>query len=61
EKVKLAWISNTADLEWLAVSPALAATVQRRADIQVIAGSFDLPFDSQQNLPKFRDLRQSMI
>jgi hypothetical protein len=53
-KVKMAWISNTADLEWLAVSSALVEQVQRRQDIQIAEGWLDLPFDSEQNLPKLK-------
>jgi hypothetical protein len=51
DKVKVAWISNTKDLEWLAVSSALVESARGRADIEVSDTLFDLPFDSTDNLP----------
>jgi hypothetical protein len=51
ETVKVAWISNTKDLEWLAVTGALIESVRERSDIEVRDELFDLPFDSEDNLP----------
>jgi len=51
ETVKVAWISNTKDLEWLAVSSALVESAQGREDIEVSGTLFDLPFDSTDTLP----------
>ncbi|MFB0508571.1 MAG: hypothetical protein ACETWT_17760 [Thermodesulfobacteriota bacterium] len=51
ETVKVAWISNTKDLEWLAVSSALLESARDRADLEVSDTVFDLPFDSTDNLP----------
>ncbi len=50
QSVRLAWIVNTARLERLAVSPALAEEA-RAAGLAVGAASFALPFDSQGELP----------
>ena len=51
EKVKIMWVHNTASLEWMAVSEALAASADNRNDIDVHGSLFDLSFDSEQNLP----------
>jgi len=51
ETVKMAWISNTKDLEWLAVSSALLESSRDRSDLEVRDELFDLPFDSEDNLP----------
>jgi hypothetical protein len=56
ETVKVAWISNTKDLEWLAVSSALAKSGRDRSDIEVRGELFDLPFDSRDNLPDLATL-----
>jgi len=50
DRVKIAWISNTKDLEVLAVSSALLDSLQReKSDL------FDPPFDAGGNLPWLRD------
>ncbi len=51
ETVKVAWIPNTKDLEWLAVSSALVDSARDRSDIEIRDELFDLPFDSRDNLP----------
>ena len=58
ERVRVAWIANTSDLEVLAVSSALLEA--RRSELEVCegAGLFDLPYDASGNLPKLRDLLQ---
>jgi hypothetical protein len=58
ERVRVAWIANTRDLEVLAVSSALLEA--RRSELEVYegAGLFDLPYDASGNLPKLRDLLQ---
>jgi hypothetical protein len=52
QTVKVAWISNTKDLEWLAVSSALLESVGERSDIEPTDTVFSLPFDSEDNLPR---------
>jgi len=52
ETVKVAWISNTKDLEWLALSSALLESVGERSDIEAADTVFSLPFDSEDNLPR---------
>lgn len=53
ERVRVAWISNTRDLEWLAVSEALLESLgQDKTDL------FDLPCDAEGNLPKLTDFQQ---
>lgn len=55
ERVRVAWISNTKDLEWLAVSSALLESLkQDEADL------FDLPFDADGNLSKLKDFHQKL-
>ncbi len=56
ERVRVAWIANTRDLEVLAVSSALLEA--RRGELEVCegAGLFDLPYDASGNLPHLRDL-----
>jgi hypothetical protein len=58
ERVRVAWISNTKSLEWLAVSGALAESVRNELGIEICDGGklFDLPFDSAGNLPKLESL-----
>ncbi len=51
ETVRVAWISNTKDLEWLAVSSALLESARGREDIEVRDTLFDLPFDATDSLP----------
>ncbi|NIO05121.1 MAG: hypothetical protein GTN74_11070 [Proteobacteria bacterium] len=51
EAVKVAWISNTKDLEWLAVSSALVDSALDRSDLEVRDELFDFPLDSTDNLP----------
>jgi hypothetical protein len=51
ETVKVAWIPNTKDLEWLAVSSALLESSRNRSDLEVMDELFDLPFDAEDNLP----------
>jgi hypothetical protein len=56
ETVKVAWISNTKDLEWLAVSSALVDSARDRSDLEVRDELFDLPLDSTDNLPDLMTL-----
>jgi len=51
ETVKVAWIPNTKDLEWLAVSSALLESSRNRSDLEVMDALFDLPFDAEDTLP----------
>jgi hypothetical protein len=51
ETVKVAWIPNTKDLEWLAVSSALLKSSRNRSDLEVMDEQFDLPFDAEDALP----------
>ena len=55
DRVRVAWISNTKDLEWLAVSGALPESV---GGIMGAGESFDLPYNAAGNLPKLRDFLQ---
>jgi hypothetical protein len=48
DQVRVAWISNTKDLEYLAVSSALLDTAEADA-------LFDLPYDPDGNLPRLKD------
>jgi hypothetical protein len=56
ETVRVAWISNTKDLEWLAVSSALLESVGERSDIEPTNTVFSLPFDSEDTLPRLATL-----
>lgn len=56
EDVKVAWISNTKSLEWLAVSPALLEASRSMPGIEVRDGLFDLPFDTAGDLPTLEEL-----
>lgn len=58
ERVKVAWISNTRELEWLAVSSGLLASERNDLEVWEGHGLFDLPYDMAGNLPKLRDLLQ---
>jgi hypothetical protein len=53
DSVRMAWIINTAELRWLAVSPALAAEA-RAEGITVSKGGFLMPFDKRGELPGLR-------
>lgn len=61
ERVRAAWISNTKDLEWLAVSSALLEPLKNNTGIRVCEkdGLFDLPCDKEGNLPKLKDFLQT--
>jgi len=51
DQVRVAWISNTKDLERLAVSSALVESFDgEKSDL------FDLPYDKDGNLPKLKEL-----
>ena len=53
DRVRVAWISDTKDLEWLAVSRGLLESFkQEKNDL------FDLPYDKEGNLPKLKDFLQ---
>jgi len=54
EDVKIAWISNTKSLQWLAASVALVKSTKERNDLEVDEEWFDLPFDSAGNLPTLK-------
>lgn len=56
ESLRLAWIVNTKDLEYLAVSPACLAEVAGRADIAPVGADFALDFDAQGMAPFLRTL-----
>jgi hypothetical protein len=55
EKVRIAWISNTKDLEFLAVSPALMAESGSGVETCGDYESFELPYDDAGNLPHLRE------
>ena len=52
ENVRIAWVSNSVSLEWLAVSKKLINSVRSREDISIQDGLFEFPFDSDDNLPR---------
>jgi len=56
DQVKIAWIRNTASLKWMAVSEAFAVSIDQRNDIDFHGPLFDLPFDSEKNLPKLQKI-----
>jgi hypothetical protein len=55
ERVRVAWIANTSDLEWLAVSSVLLNSGRDDLEVWERDSLFDLPFDMAGNLPKLRD------
>lgn len=52
ENIKMAWISNTAALEWLAVSSGLIDVLKAQEGIEVVDSVFDFPFNPDGNLPQ---------
>jgi len=49
DRIRMAWISDTKNLEWLAVSSALHESFKdEKKDL------FDLPYDTEGNLPKLK-------
>lgn len=58
ERVRLAWVPNTLNLEWLAVSPALLEAARECSDLEVHDDLFDWPFDLEDNLPGLKALLQ---
>lgn len=60
EGVKAAWIANTKDLEWLAVSEGLMRSVPEEKAEKVCFGDdmFQLPYDAAGDLPKLREFLQ---
>ena len=56
ESLRLAWIVNTKDLEYLAVSPACLAEVAGRPDLDLVGPGLDLDFDAQGAAPFLRGL-----
>jgi hypothetical protein len=55
ESVRMAWIINTAELNYLAVSPALAKEAKLRG-LKVSGQPFELPFDGSGDLPGLRKI-----
>ncbi len=53
DQVRIAWISDTKNLEWLAVSRSLLELSKQEKD-----DLFDLPYDADGNLPKLKDFLQ---
>ncbi len=60
DTLRAAWIANTAELENMAVSPALAAEAQEREDLEVLGKPFALPFDTKGDLPWLREVIKGM-
>ncbi len=56
EKVRTAWISNTRDLEWLAVSEALYEESRHLPGLAIQGSLFALPFSPTGELPFLADL-----
>lgn len=57
DTVRVAWIKNSAEMKWLAVSPALLKEAAGMDRIKVAsADTFDIPFDSQGNMPFLQEL-----
>ncbi|MFH1060167.1 MAG: DUF362 domain-containing protein [Pseudomonadota bacterium] len=56
QNLRLAWIINTKDLEYLALSPALAAEAAGMADLEPAGGPFALSFDADGACPWLRGL-----
>ena len=52
ETLTLAWIANTKDLEYLALSPALLALARERADLEILAPAEPLPWLADGHLPR---------
>jgi len=55
DSVRMAWIINTAELNRLAVSPALAKAA-RLSGLSISEHPFALPFDNSGDLPNLRDI-----
>lgn len=54
ESLRLAWIVNTKELEYLAVSPACATAAAGRPDLALVGEPFALVFDAQGAAPFLR-------
>jgi hypothetical protein len=50
-KVRIAWVSNTKDLEFMAVSTALLGSAGKAFEVWGKGELFDLPYDESGNLP----------
>lgn len=55
EKVRIAWISNTKNLEFMAVSSVLLESAGKEFEVWGKGGLFDLPYDESGNLPRLED------
>jgi len=55
ETLTLAWIMNTKDLEYLAVSPALLTRARTRPDLEVLAPAEPMPWTADGRLPRLDD------
>ena len=55
EEVRVAWISNTKDLEFMAVSSALLKSAGQVFEVWGKGDLFDLPYDESGNLPLLED------
>ncbi|MBW1782548.1 MAG: DUF362 domain-containing protein [Deltaproteobacteria bacterium] len=56
ESVRIAWVSNSVSLEWLAVSKKLTDSVRGRGDISIQEDLFEFPFDPDDNLPRLAQI-----
>ena len=56
EEVKIAWISNSTDLEWIAVSENIVNSIENKQGISATEDLFEFPFDRKGNLPKLSQI-----
>jgi hypothetical protein len=61
ETLALAWIINTKDLEYLAVSPALLARAGSRLDLEVLSPAEPLPWTAHGRLPRLDNWIKSKL
>lgn len=59
EKARVVWISNSASLDWLAVSQALVPLARGMEGIEVHEELFEFPFDSKGGLPRLVEILPS--
>lgn len=56
EELTIAWISNTNELAWLAVSENLLPELTQDPILEVLSDPFELPFDAAGNLPLLKEV-----
>lgn len=61
ETVRVLWVINTAELEYIAASEGLEKACREKDDIELVGDPFEITFDPSGNMPFLRDIVKRML